>query len=287
VTDGRIQRVAKELTPPVVARAARRARDASRRTPPEWEFVPEGWARAVSAMRGWDDDSVLDAYRAKLPGFRAATAGTGPLAQATSAAVPIGPGSVVHQNTTLVFTYALLLASRERRHLSVLDWGGGLAFHSFVARAVLPATVELDYHCQELPQLCALGRTEVPEVTFWDDDRALDRTYDLVVASSSLQYSEHWEDDLAGLAGATGGFALLTRIPVVFDHPSFVVLQRAHRGGVDTEHLSWVFNRSALLDRAAAVGLTLVREFLLGDQPDVVGAPEQDETRAFLFRVSR
>jgi tRNA (cmo5U34)-methyltransferase len=33
--------------------------------------------------------------------------------------------------------------------------------------------------------------------------------------------------------------------------------------------------------------LTLVREFLLGDQPDVVGAPEQDETRAFLFRVPR
>jgi putative methyltransferase (TIGR04325 family) len=249
--------------------------------------VPEGWSRATSDLRGWQDPSVLEAYRSQLPEFRAAVVGTAPLAHGTSAATPLGSGSIFEQNTMLAFAYAVLLASRGRDRLSVLDWGGGLGFHSFAARAVLPSAVALDYHCKELPQLCELGRREVPEVTFWDDERALERTYDLVVASSSLQYSERWETDVTGLAGATAGHLFLTRVPVVFEHPAFVVLQRTRGYRFDTEYLSWVFNREELLARVDACGLELTREFLLGLRPDVVGAPEQDETRGFLFSVPR
>jgi hypothetical protein len=52
-----------------------------------------------------------------------------------------------------------------------------------------------------------------------------------------------------------------------------------------TEYLGWVLNRDELLAAAERTGLRLVREFLLDYRPDVVGAPEQDETRAYLFRA--
>jgi putative methyltransferase (TIGR04325 family) len=286
VTDERLRRIAKDLTPPVVARGARKMLQARDRTPPEWQHVPEGWAYAAAGLRGWDDQTVLDAYRAKLPEFRAAVEGPGPLGHRTSAAFTVGTGSLADQNTMLAFAYALLLASRQRDRLSILDWGGGLGFHSFVARAVLPSTVALEYHCKELPAICELGRAEVPDITFWSDDRALERTYDLVLASSSLQYSEDWETDLDGLARATGDSLFLTAVPVVLDHPSFVVLQRTRGYRFDTEYLSWVCNRDALLARVAVSGLTLEREFLLQHAADVVGAPAPNETRAFLFRRS-
>jgi hypothetical protein len=41
--------------------------------------VPEGWARADDAIRGWNTDGVVDAYLAKLPAFRELVAGPGPL----------------------------------------------------------------------------------------------------------------------------------------------------------------------------------------------------------------
>jgi putative methyltransferase (TIGR04325 family) len=165
----------------------------------------------------------------------------------------------------------------------VLDWGGGLGYHAVVARAALPETVELDYHCKDLARVCELGREVVPEVTFWDDDACFERRYDLVLASSALQYVEDWRTTLGLLATATTDALFLTRVPIVVEHPSFVVLQRAHGYRFESEYLSWVFNRDELLRAALATGVGLVREFVLGFRPHVVGAPEQDETWAYLF----
>jgi putative methyltransferase (TIGR04325 family) len=283
--NSRLKRLANGLTPPLLISGARRlARAGGRRRPPEWEHIPEGWARAGDDLRGWNEQSVLDAYRSKLPALRATLDGPGPLAFSPSAAVDLGTANIGDQNTILAFAYALLLASRNRDRVSVLDWGGGLGYFSFIARALLPDTVELDYHCKDMPVVCEYGRQALPEINFWDDDGWLTRRYDLVFASSSLQYSEAWESTLAQLAQASTDYLFLTRVPVVFDHTSFVVLQRAHAYRFDTEYLSWVFNKHELLDTAAGAGMDLVREFILGYQPNVVGAPEQDETRAYLFR---
>ena len=268
----------------------RRARRLLRRAtgrPHDWELVPEGWARAHDPLiQGWDVDPVVEAYRRKLPAFRAAVEGTGPLGVATSPAFPPGRPNVREQNLVLAFAYALALASRNADRCSVLDWGGGLGFHYLLARALLPPGVELDYHCKEVSALCAYGREALPELTFHEDESCLERRYDLVLASSSLQYSERWAEALTGLAGATGRYLYLTRVPVVERVPSFVVLQRPQRHGLATEYLSWVFNRNELLACVSATGLELVREFLCGYRPKVAGAPEQDETRGFLFRAA-
>jgi hypothetical protein len=67
---------------------------------------------------------------------------------------------------------------------------------------------------------------------------------------------------------------------------SFVVLQRAHHYEFETEYLSWVFNRYELLGAARCAGMTLEREFLLGQEPYIARAPEQDDARAYLFTRS-
>ena len=278
----------RRVTPPSVLALRRRLQSPVAREepiPPEWEYVPEGWARRDDPhVEGWDAASVLAAYRAKLPDFRKLLEGTDPIAVATSAAFPVGPPRIEHQNQVLAFAYALALASRTTDSITVLDWGGGLGFFYFLSRALLPRDVGIEYHCKEMPDICSYGRDALPEIRFHDDDSCLDHTYDLVLASSSLQYSEDWVHVLQGLAGAAHRYLFLTRVPVAFSHRSFVVLQRTYGHAFKTEYLSWVFNRGELLERAARCGLGLVREFLLGDKPVVVGAPEQDETRGFLFQ---
>ncbi|HEX2736724.1 MAG TPA: hypothetical protein VHP57_01160 [Acidimicrobiia bacterium] len=271
------------VTPPIVVSAARRARRRRRQTP-EWEYVPEGWARADADIRGWDVESVVDAYRAKLPAFREAMSGAGPLALATSAAVPMGEPSLTEQNQILAFAYAVSLASRRTDRVSILDWGGGVGYFSLLSRALLPDDVAIDYHCKDVPLVCATGRELLPEITFWTDDSCLDREYDLVFASSSLQYSRPWRDVVAALARATGRCLFVTDVPIVTRSDSFVVLQRADHYEFETEYLSWVFNRGELLEVAHGAGMTLEREFLLGLKASVAGAPEQNETRAYLFR---
>ncbi|HEU5307521.1 MAG TPA: methyltransferase, TIGR04325 family [Acidimicrobiia bacterium] len=281
----RLARWVEGATPPALLPGVRRlAHPGRRRAAPEWEHVPEGWRRGAVDLRGWDDPGIADAYRTKLDAYRAALGGTAPLAYASSPALDVGSANVADQNTLLAFAHALLVASWGKSHVSVLDWGGGLGYHAFVARAALPETVELEYHCRDLARICELGRDVVPEVTFWDDDECFERRYDLVLASSALQYVEDWRTTLGRLAAAASDALFLTRVPIVVEHPSFVVLQRAHGYRFESEYLSWVFNRDELLGAARDAGVDVVREFVLGFRPHVVGAPEQDETWAYLFR---
>jgi putative methyltransferase (TIGR04325 family) len=252
----------------------------------EWEYVAEGWRRneADPQIRGWDEPGVLEAYRAKVPDFASAVEGSGPIAFPTSAAFRDVTPNVKDQNIVLAYAYALALASRKKDTVSILDWGGGVGLFYLLSRALLPSEVELDYHCKEVPAVCSYGRELLPQAHFYADESCLARSYDLVVASSSLQYSEPWRDVLAGLSRAAGGYLYLARVPVVLRSPSFVVLQRPYRYGLGTEFLSWVFNRDELLEAASSGGLALVREFVFGEKSDIRGSPEQDETRGFLFR---
>lgn len=241
---------------------------------PEWEHVPTGWERPDA----WSSDSVIAAYRDKLPRFRRAVAAPNPLGVPTEALLGVEP-AVYEQNVMLEYVFAVTLAARRRHEISVLDWGGGFAFLSFVADSVLPS-VALDYHVKELPRIADAGRELVPEVRFWDDDTCLARTYDLIVISSALQYTEDWRDALRRFARATpDGRVLVMRTPFVLEHATFVVRQRAY----GTQYCGWVFNRCELLDAADDAGLELEREFIEGYSPHVVGAPEQFVHRAYLF----
>jgi putative methyltransferase (TIGR04325 family) len=289
--------IAKGLTPPylwAVLKAARNRREPASdpapepepplppAAPPEWEYVPEGWSRPEG---GWDVAAIVRAHGDKWPSFLAAVEGPGPLGVFHEAPLgePISRDDLDAQHMVLAFGYVLARAAHGRRRVSVLDWGGGPGHFAVLARALLPE-VELDYHSRDLPAVAALGRELLPDDSFHDDDACLERSYDLVVASSSIQYWPDWQALLARLAPAAGGFLYLTRVPVALAAPSFVVLQRAQRYGYETEYLGWVLNRGELLEAAAAAGLELEREILLPAWLAADGAPEGPiGHRGFLF----
>jgi putative methyltransferase (TIGR04325 family) len=256
---------------------------------PEWEYVPEGWdARGdrEGPALGWGVEDVARAYREKWPRFLRALEGPGPLGvyHEVPTGAPIGRDDLTAQNTVLAYGYALARAACGSKQLSMLDWGGALGHYYVIGRRLLPE-VQLEYHCRELPAVCIEGREVLPEATFHDSDECLDRRYDLVLASSSLQYAEDWRGLLRRLAGAAGAWVFLTRVPVAQQHGTFVVLQRAHAYGYGTEYLGWVLGRDELLDVARDVGLELEREFVLLPGFQIAGAPDQVSQCGFLFRV--
>ena len=293
----RLRLLVKALTPPVLWSLLKRAKDARRQPalepepeapresdpPPEWEYVPEGWARPSG---GWDVEAIASAYRAKWPSFLAAVDGPGPLGvgHEVPLGAPVPREDLDAQQTVLAFGYVLARAALGKAQLSLLDWGGGPGHYAVFAEALLPE-LELDYHSRDLPSLAALGRELLPRHTFHDDDTSLDRRYDLVVASSSLQYADDCRALLAKLAGATEGYLYVTRLPVALASPSFVVLQRADAYGYDTDYLGWVVNRAELLEQARGAGLELVRELILPAWFSAAGAPEDPVGhRGFLLR---
>jgi len=308
--DARVRLLVKSLTPPLLwgvlksarARGVRSANEVEpapepspppvAEPPPEWEYVPEGWSRAATdeRVKGWDVDAIAEAYRAKWPSYLEALRGPGPLGVYHEVVAGETVASLDHGAHTMLVSYAYVLAltAREKQRVSILDWGGGSGHYLPLSRAVLP-DVEIDYSCKDVPALVSLGRELFPEARFLeDDDEALSRPYDLVLASGSLQYSESWPDTLARLGEAAGSYLYVTRLPVALEEPSFVVLQRAYAYGYDTEYLGWVVNREELLREAAAARLELVREFLLQAWFTARGAPEQPvEHRGFLFRRIR
>ncbi len=257
---------------------------------PEWEFVPEGWERAKredeACADGWDVDEVAQAYAEHWPAFSAAISGTQPLGvwHELTPGAEISNTSVVAHNAALTLAYVMARAAPASNAMSVLDWGGGLGHQHAIAQSALPE-LEFDWHTRELPAVCREGRLASPSITFHEGEECLDRSYDFVLASGSFQYAEDWRTLLRRMAAATRGSLFITRLPLVDSAPSFVALQRAHAYGYATEYLGWVFNRSELLDAAAAAGLDLVREFFLQEPMDVAGAPERPTHGAFLFKT--
>ena len=274
--------LAKQFLPPIAVGAVRRFLRLRDKQPPEWEYVPQGWS-AKDRIKGWNEKSVVETQRARWPAFVRSLEGAGPLGIAHEAVVPTREGWEAH-NTLMSYAYVLTLAARKRDSLTILDWGGGAGHYCLISRALLP-DVHIEYHCYDTPLLCELGRELLPYASFHENaDEVFRRQYDFVLASSSIQYFENWSEILQKLAALTLDHLYVTRVPIVHQVPSFVVVQRPYQFGYKTEYLGWFLNRQEFLERAKGIGLDLVREFLIQERPIVKGAPEQSESRGFLFR---
>lgn len=240
---------------------------------PEWEYVIEGWSKQDALIKGWNVETILDVRKAQWSSIIESIQNTKPLAN-----------DYGQHNTKMAYGYVLTKTARTKDRISLLDWGGGLGEYCLIAKSLLP-DVEIDYHCKEVPVLCEAGRELLPEGTFYDNDEdCFQKSYDLVVASSSLQYSEDWQKVAKQLANATDSFLYITRLPIVHKAESFVVMQRAYKYGYGTEYLGWFLNRQELLNYMSNLGMELIREFLIAERFPVSGAPETGEGRGFLFR---
>jgi len=282
----RFKRVARAVLPPVLPSAYRRVRARIQGVgPAEWEYLPDGWPEESQAVRGWNSQSVLDAQLASWDDFVKAQRSTAPVGFSRG---PDGAGvfNDAQHNTVMSFAYALARASSGRQRLSMLDWGGGVGPYCVYASALLP-DLDVDYHCRELPLLAEGGRRLLPEATFYaDEESALARRYDFVMASSSLHYSRDWRATLKQLAAVTDGYLYVTRLPIVDHAGSYVVLQRPYRYGYLTEYPGWFINRDEFLGAATDSGLALLKEFLIAERPVVPNAPEAANYRGFLFAAT-
>jgi putative methyltransferase (TIGR04325 family) len=277
----RIRHCLKLVTPPLAIDAARRVR-AAFRTPPllPWEHVADAFARHKQQWSG----VVVSTEAARWESFKGAISGPGPLGVNHEAPVPTRDDLCAH-NTIMSFAYVLSMVSRRAEKISVLDWGGSVGHYYLLAMQLLP-DLNMEYCCKEVPAIAEIGRRLLPEIRFTDDEHAcLDRSYDLVMASGSLQYSPNWRDTMAGLFRASARYLFVTRLLSVKDVPSFTVVQRPYSFGYRTELATWVLNRNDLVEYSVKNGFRLVREFMLEPGPLIAGAPAQSDFRGYLFYV--
>jgi putative methyltransferase (TIGR04325 family) len=166
----------------------------------------------------------------------------------------------------------------------MLDWGGGIGHYYLYAQALM-SDIEIDYTCKDVPLLAEAGQKNFPEALFTADEAiALNRKYDLILASGSMHYSEDWRGQFARLAKSTEGYLYITRLPTIHNEPSYVMVQRPYAYGFNTEYLGWCINRTELLETAKAENMELVREFIIENPPHIYHAPEQCDYWGYLFR---
>ena len=269
----------KLFIPPVVFRGANFIRD--RFSKPVLEYAPDGWQTRLDNRKneGWNVDSVVDTEKGKWDDFRRNLEGPAPLGfshEHTDMSVIRNP---YFHNVHISYAYVLALAAHKKDRISVLDWGGALGHYYLIAKAVLP-DVSIDYHVKELPLMSKTGKRLNPEVHWHNDESCLERDYDLIMMNGSIGYIEEWSDLLRRIAPSTKKYLFLFRLLVVQDSPSFLSIQRLY----DSKMLHQQFNQTELLETVDKIGLTLVREFVLGERPFIRGAPEQCEMRGWLFK---
>ena len=258
----------------------------------EYECLPLGWPEPEGVVGGWHDESIARTQKQRWPLIKQSVQGTGPLTTAYSYVSPDATVSqIVPHNIIMSYAYALALASKTKNSLTLLDWGGGVGLYLLIAKTLYPE-LGIDYYCYETPQLCDLGRKIWTEAIFYDkQEDALQRKYELVIASSSLQYFKDWNKVLRDLAHQTQSFLYVNRLPIAKTADSFVVKQKCFQNknyGYDTEVVSWIINEQEFLNSAEQTGIRLVREFLCGEHVSVAKAPEMNiETRGFLFSANK
>ena len=249
----------------------------------EWEYIPQGWLaeKLDSNIKGWNEESILETYKANWQTFLRNLEDTSPFGISPESDSELRNNLTFH-NIMMTYAYVLALASRHKNVISMLDWGGGIGHYYLIGKTLVPE-IDIDYYCKDLPVLAKYGANLFPEANFYDDETCLERTYDFVLASTSLQYSQDWITTLKGLVKATSGYLFVARLPILQKTSSYVMVQRPYKYGYDTEYLGWCLNRQEFLNITSSLGLTLIREFIAQDSEFVYSAPEQPKYFSFLF----
>ena len=251
---------------------------------PEWEHIPT-WLPA-DQLRGWQDSAVVGTQQERWNAFLQQIDGPEPLGVSHESPASLGREQTWCHNLHMTYGYVLGRAAQFRTELSILDWGAGVGHYYAFTRALLPET-HLHYTAYDFTPFCEIGQGLLPHVRFVDNPQtALQGSYQLVMAGSSLWYSQQWQETLKSLAAATADWIYITRMIFVRNCSSFVVIQRPWKHGYNTEYQCWVLNRQSFLDAAENCGLRLEREFFFGPAPAIHGAPEAGTFRGFLFRRS-
>lgn len=246
--------------------------------PAQWEYVPEGWKTPLKT-RGWNLAEIAQTQQTKWGSYQKIIQSSRSLG-VNHEDTTITEKNVIAHNLMMTFTYVLSLSSRNPNP-TMLDWGGGIGHYGLLAQEIIP---DVRYSCFDLPELCKVGRTVLPNATFFEDSaEALAHQYDLVYAGSSIWYDENWKQTIDQLTAASKQYLCVNKMIFVEQTPSFVAIQRPH-GIYNTEYLCWILNKAEFISYVEAKGFKLVRELLIDKSPFIFRAPEQGNIIGFLFR---
>lgn len=250
---------------------------------PSFEFVGYSWP-AHDRSRGWDTEDVPRRQREAWSQFAQSLEGAHVLGTSAEGEGGMSP-SLAAQSAHLALAYAVARAGRSKNAIRVLDWGGGLGQSRLVIQALHP-DISVEHHVAETPVTCVHGRQVNPESVFHDDDQWQSLGFDLVIASGSIQYVEHWRELLENLVTVSGDWTYVARFPVIESGRTYVMRQRANPL-YDTEYLGWVVRRNEVLEQLEDLGSEPVREFSYGEAVHVPKAPNQPVYRGWLTRKVR
>lgn len=250
-------------------------------TEPEFSYVGAGWPKGQGS--GWGHPSILEAQKKKWPKF------VNPL----STNLPLGISHEIFDggnedvdahNTIMSYAYALARACFNRFDVSLLDFGCGIGHYRALTAALYP-DLNVTYTGVDYEDLIREARHLFPDGAYYphDDENWTEFSYNLVLASGSILYSEDWQGCVEKLALCTDEYAYFARLYVV-DGPSYVHVQKPYRHGYQTDLYGWCVNRGEFEDLLMQLGLDVEREFVLErERICIPGAPEEPTVRGFLL----
>jgi len=155
------------------------------------------------------------------------------------------------RSTLLPLTVSMMLGHHER--VRVLDFGGGLGIgYMTLVESILNDLEKIDYTIIENSEVCEAGGNLLGEVKYISI-LPKSNTFDLIHASSSLQYVEHWKDLLEKLTSFNPEYILLSDV-FAGDIVTFVTLQNYYESRIP----HWFLSLQELLDVMDKYGYRLI-----------------------------
>jgi len=155
------------------------------------------------------------------------------------------------RSTLLPITVAMMLSHNDR--VRILDFGGGLGIgYMTLVESIQHDLDRVDYTIVENPEVCAVGEKLIAEVAYISTLPS-PVSFDVIHASSSLQYIENWQDLLARFASLGPEYILLSDV-FAGDITTFVSLQNYYESRIP----HWFLNLQELLDTLDKHGYSLL-----------------------------
>jgi putative methyltransferase (TIGR04325 family) len=134
-----------------------------------------------------------------------------------------------------------LLACALKRRARVLDFGGGLGSDFRRVREMMPSDWSLVWEILETLPMAEAGRKYISEagLRFFSDWQDAHGTYDLVLASSSIQYTSDPVLTFERLTSISSRYMIVTRLPLFRGPRDRLTVQRVSPSYYDASYPAW------------------------------------------------
>ena len=195
------------------------------------------------------------------------------------------------RSTYLPITVVMMLENKKQ--VNVLDFGGGLGIGYMTLAESMPADLKrISYNIVEVAEVCQTGMGMHGDGIVYRSDLPTSGKFDLIHASSSLQYVENWKELLTSFAALKPKYILLSDV-FAGRIKSFVTLQNYYENKIP----HWFLNLNELLKSLDSVGYRLAmksyvtsRRLNVEDALTMDNFPEKsrlEQTLHLLFRKNK